>query len=1381
MQSSSKVSRRRGSAPADGKMASLNVESLKRKFQALNNTQDSIQTLSLWIIHHKNHYRNIIEMWMERVREVKPPMCLTLFYLANDIIQNSKRKGATVFLDCFAEVLEEAATFCREEAIRKNVLRIFKIWGERSVYSEEFCDKLQGATVAKKPTKPPKPRPDPKLLAEFNHEEVPEVIEQLARFEGEVELKFRQLGMFSVDVASTETIMQLKDRAGGKRFSQQFEDSAVKLEGYVASLTKEVELRRKLFDLLQKSEIFYEAQYGEAKIVANAYTNFGMRVASLKKRLEEHKLLLPDSYSPMPSPTMDAPSPGATPPRDPNLDTVEVEDMELSDEGEDRHRGTIVAAPSLSRSSRASRSAAMRSRNAASSSASSAPVISHISTITGAGSRNTFSQPTASYSPFSNQSPPGASYSPSADYDPIPTPPQNSTKNSTTDDGQEEYGSIKDRLLQVMHDAPKLPVQLFDSPKPISKSSSELPPVTIPSYAPNSDAFQQQVSPIITVPPAVPAPIPPQNTASEEYNPFEDPYTLQDEMLPQSSQPATINYYTPTQTKVMAPVPVVQQPPVPLDEDDLYDPEMVDYLLEMPLEQKKKPPQSSCIIPLAGGFQSSTISSDHSSASGNQNQISNAPTSKGSTEASLAKSKSNLQPSNSNKPGGTPLRDECSTPPTQEDSPMLKEAKSNPIEFLTKIITSSRQTTGSKAPSSSFLSSLSMLTQTVQSTAKTEQAPQTHSVNQQHSDIKQNHNNPSVPFAVGSLISSFQAEGAPPPPIRKTTPSTATVYQKSKKVPLCQLINTPSSNSAAAPVEPDESPPAISPTPSDDSASSHSLMARLMQHKTYTKPTFPAAPTPTSIYMNQVDAPQPPATSLASIILEPPPPPPLPPEKAEDVDGGIPPPPPEEQYHDVPPPPLAEEPPRRPSPPGGPPPPSGPPTPPVDLPPPPSGPPPLPPPPSGPPPRGPPPSPSGPHFPESGPSQPSRGLPPFQSGHPQPLPPPHPQMPVGHPHQFSIRPLIFSVNNTPATSAGPPILNSIPSPVPALSPTIRNTTLRMPVRIPPPPPGPPPPNAKRAGALGLRMPTPSDLPSPEVENCPSVSPLEPMPDNPVFALTAQQTSIPMSPVETVMRETEDLTPSNETEQHEQSLSYEDGDHQHVPQPTSPISVLGASSERSIPVLGQAPTAKDMWERPFSQRSPRSPAVSGRYNDFSSPHVEKFDYAHNRPIETLDRNRTPYQDRFPPNRSPTDVPAFRSSEPRYGGGGHERYPPPPRMESNRHETYQTDGDRGFGHRGRGYSHSSFERDYEVKPPGRPHLDPDYRSTQQLIEKELLSELGGTPQPRGAPISTLGGRLDRERHSGAYSPPRREEPQFWRGGSHKRPGPPQRGRPPPYYRY
>lgn len=38
---------------------------------------------------------------------------LTLMYLANDVIQNSRRKGVAAFKEAFATVLEEAATLCR--------------------------------------------------------------------------------------------------------------------------------------------------------------------------------------------------------------------------------------------------------------------------------------------------------------------------------------------------------------------------------------------------------------------------------------------------------------------------------------------------------------------------------------------------------------------------------------------------------------------------------------------------------------------------------------------------------------------------------------------------------------------------------------------------------------------------------------------------------------------------------------------------------------------------------------------------------------------------------------------------------------------------------------------------------------------------------------------------------------------------------------------------------------------------------------------------------------------------------------------------------------------------------------------------------------------
>ena len=63
------------------------------------------------------------------------------------------------------------------------------------------------------------------------------------------------------------------DRAHGKEFSQTFEDSCVKLEEYVHCVEQELKDRAALIESLEEAEVFYDAQYGEAKIVANVRVN----------------------------------------------------------------------------------------------------------------------------------------------------------------------------------------------------------------------------------------------------------------------------------------------------------------------------------------------------------------------------------------------------------------------------------------------------------------------------------------------------------------------------------------------------------------------------------------------------------------------------------------------------------------------------------------------------------------------------------------------------------------------------------------------------------------------------------------------------------------------------------------------------------------------------------------------------------------------------------------------------------------------------------------------------------------------------------------------------------------------------------------------------
>ncbi|XP_053906994.1 regulation of nuclear pre-mRNA domain-containing protein 2 isoform X2 [Cuculus canorus] len=329
--------------------------SLDQKLQAVTNTMESIQGLSSWCLENKRHHSTIVCHWMKWLRRSAFPHRLNLFYLANDVIQNCKRKNAIVFRDAFAEVLPEAASLVKDPSVSKSIERIFKIWEDRNVYPEETILALKEALTSTNP----KAALKSKIVAEFRPQSLIDELLLYKRLEDQIELKEKQLSTMRVDVCSTETLKCLKDKTGGKKFSKEFEEASSKLEEFVNGLDKQVKNGPSLTEALENAGIFYEAQYKEVKVVANAYKTFANRVSNLKKKLDQLKATLPDpEESPVPSPSMDAPSPtGSESPfqgmgeedssrspvvgsrkmisPEPVADNRDVEDMELSDVEDD--------------------------------------------------------------------------------------------------------------------------------------------------------------------------------------------------------------------------------------------------------------------------------------------------------------------------------------------------------------------------------------------------------------------------------------------------------------------------------------------------------------------------------------------------------------------------------------------------------------------------------------------------------------------------------------------------------------------------------------------------------------------------------------------------------------------------------------------------------------------------------------------------------------------------------------------------------------------------------------------------------------------------------------------------------------------------------------
>ncbi|KAK7377628.1 hypothetical protein VNO80_03057 [Phaseolus coccineus] len=116
--------------------STFNPQILVEKLAKLNGSQTSIETLSHWCIFHMNKAKQVVETWDRQFHGSPREKRLAFLYLANDILQNSRRKGSEfvgefwkVLPDALRDVIQNGDDFARNAA-----LRLIVIWEERKVF-----------------------------------------------------------------------------------------------------------------------------------------------------------------------------------------------------------------------------------------------------------------------------------------------------------------------------------------------------------------------------------------------------------------------------------------------------------------------------------------------------------------------------------------------------------------------------------------------------------------------------------------------------------------------------------------------------------------------------------------------------------------------------------------------------------------------------------------------------------------------------------------------------------------------------------------------------------------------------------------------------------------------------------------------------------------------------------------------------------------------------------------------------------------------------------------------------------------------------------------------------------------------------------------------
>lgn len=94
----------------------------------------------MWVIYHAKRAKEIVQIWLREVKKAAPKRKLCYFYLANDVIQNSRKK-TQAFVEEFQQVLPVALhdnISMMPQNEQKSLQRMFNVLEERKIFTTEF-------------------------------------------------------------------------------------------------------------------------------------------------------------------------------------------------------------------------------------------------------------------------------------------------------------------------------------------------------------------------------------------------------------------------------------------------------------------------------------------------------------------------------------------------------------------------------------------------------------------------------------------------------------------------------------------------------------------------------------------------------------------------------------------------------------------------------------------------------------------------------------------------------------------------------------------------------------------------------------------------------------------------------------------------------------------------------------------------------------------------------------------------------------------------------------------------------------------------------------------------------------------------------------------
>ncbi|XP_060839956.1 regulation of nuclear pre-mRNA domain-containing protein 1B [Rhopalosiphum padi] len=322
-------------------MTSFTEGGLNKRLKELNSSQQSIQTLSLWLIHHRKYAHTVVKIWSKEILTGSESKQLTLMYLANDVIQNSKKKGPEYgqeFGKELAKAFKQISLNNCSSKTRQSLTRLLNIWEERGVYSkiqiDEFKDAFGKETAKKTTDEPPKKKvkhshnhkpkktksqnngikKDKEIIIEVDGTKElhvtlspktpvndPPEPEELIKALNDLEnapscdaIVRERISKLPPEIADVSLLSQLKGKDEGEELLRKVNDAVALLTDYNTRLVCEMEDRKKVSSMLHD---FIQSQrdlIDQAEQRLQEYQGKLQKVCQVRQEVNTHLQNLPD-------------------------------------------------------------------------------------------------------------------------------------------------------------------------------------------------------------------------------------------------------------------------------------------------------------------------------------------------------------------------------------------------------------------------------------------------------------------------------------------------------------------------------------------------------------------------------------------------------------------------------------------------------------------------------------------------------------------------------------------------------------------------------------------------------------------------------------------------------------------------------------------------------------------------------------------------------------------------------------------------------------------------------------------------------------------------------------------------------------------------------